>query len=47
METAPTYAGYRARIRLVRICMALLSMQGDMAAARDIVAAAHRKPARW
>jgi len=47
METAPTYADYRACIRWARMCMALLAMQDDMAAARDIAAALPRKPARW
>lgn len=47
MPYTPTSADYRARIRWVRMCMALLSMQDDMASARKIAAALPRKPARW
>jgi hypothetical protein len=47
MPSTPTSADYLARIRWVRMCMALLAMQDDMAAAREAAAALPRKPARW
>lgn len=47
MQTDLTVAEVHARIRWVRMCMALIAIQEDMAAAREIAAAAPRKPARW
>lgn len=47
MPYTPTSADYRARIRWVRMCMALLAMQDGMQAARQAAAALPRKPARW
>lgn len=47
MLYTPTSADYRARIRWVRMCMAPLLMQGDMATARETAAATPRKLARW
>lgn len=47
MDTDLTVAEVRARIRWVRICMLMLALQDDMAAAREAVNAMPRKPSRW
>ncbi|SDF81039.1 MULTISPECIES: hypothetical protein [unclassified Duganella] len=47
MESVPTSSDYLARIRWVRMCMALLVLQDDFGVAREIAATMPRKGARW
>ncbi|MYM21938.1 hypothetical protein GTP46_04640 [Duganella sp. FT135W] len=47
MNTDLTSADYLARIRWIRMCMALLAVQNDMAAARGAATTLPREPARW
>ena len=47
MKTDLTVAEVHARIRWVRMCMAMLALQDDFQAAREVAAATPRKAMRW